>query len=778
MSPDLKNRKPQIRALSATLALMAAAASLQTSAMEPAFTDAPDSSGENKHTAAADTASEIVITARKRAESLAEVPVAAVAFTGAALEQQGITNLQQLGTVYPSLYITSTMFIDSFFLRGVGSSPNDPGFEQQTGLFVDGIYYGNGRWISSATFDAGVVQVLAGPQGVYFGKNTIAGAIDISTRNPGAAFEGTFTGGYEFDARERYGELVVSGPLSDTFGARLSGRVSRMSGWATNDTTGGREPGASDAVGRLTLKWSPTNRFDANLKLQVQNYNDNGATARTILLNCSGPADTPAVLTLQSLPVWGPTSGYAACTRDFHIPGPRQLRGGRANSHVPARTLALALQWKAGIGELTSITGYNRYTFDSYQALNASSLDQVETRGDATNAALSTELRYQTRLQGPVNFMLGGYYQSTDYTFHFAPAIFPPLFQGAQSTFEQRSSTRGYTQSYVLELLWNVTDAWELDIGDRYTRERKDSKFDTLSVAPNVAAFFAAMHFTSQQQFTHASPQATLTWRPVHDFMAYAAYKTGFLSGGFAHAQIPTPASHVQDFLFAEETARGGEVGTRFAVAAGRLHFDLVSYYYDYDGLQVSTFQPASLTFAVENAGKSQSKGVELRGLWQVTSALSLNTAVTHGSTRYTRYIGACLPAATFATGCNVPLPGGGFAQNFKGSRTSFSPDWTARIGLEYRMTLTAAMSLSFGTGVSYSDSYIVGDVFHQPAWTKYDGRISLSSSVWQVALIGNNLSNEAICAQAAPRGLGGPGETACWLDRAREVRFELTVDR
>jgi outer membrane receptor protein involved in Fe transport len=286
------------------------------------------------------------------------------------------------------------------------------------------------------------------------------------------------------------------------------------------------------------------------------------------------------------------------------------------------------------------------------------------------------------------------------------------------------------------------------------------------------------MHFFTQQSFTHSSPQVSLTWRPHRDFMGYAAYKTGFLSGGFAHAQIPTPSSRVPDFLFGQEVVRGGEVGTKLALANGHLHLDLVSYYYDYDGLQVSTFQPASLTFAVQNAGRSRSTGVELRALWQVTNTVLLNTAVTHGSTRYTRYVGACLPTATFATGCDVPLPGGGFAQDFKGFRTSFSPDWTARAGLEYRRVVSGALSVSVGTGVSYSDDYVVGDVFHQPAWVKYDGEIALSASAWKVALVGNNLSNQAICTQAASRALGGRGEMACWLDRAREVRLEVTVER
>lgn len=771
-----------MKILTVSLTLVAAIALIHLGGVhaEPAETPAK-ADADQRSTAPPEMGSkldEILVTARKRAEKLSEAPVAVQAFTGTALEQQGISRVQQLGILDPSLNVTATtILIDSIFLRGVGSSPNDPGFEQQTALFVDGIYYGNGRWISSATFDTDLVQILAGPQGAYFGKNTIAGAIDIRTRNPGHTFENRVTGGYEFKARERYGEGVISGPLSRTLGARLSARASRMSGWATNDPTGGREPGASDGVGRLTLAWTPTDHFDSNLKLQVQDYNDNGPTALTILLNCTGPGNTPAPLSLQGFPIWGPTSGTAPCTRNFHIPGPQQLREGRANSHVPAYTSALALHWRHAEGELTSITGYNHYGFGSYLVANASSLDAVELRNEAKNDAVSTELRYRSLLPGRVNFMLGGYYQSTDFRYYSAPDILPRPLQGAQSTFQQRSSTASHTQSYFLEVLWDITGRWELDLGERYTRERKDSKVDTLSVAPPVAALFPALHFTAEQQFDNSSPQATLSWRPGNRFMTYAAYKTGFLSGGFAHAQLPSPASQVQNFLFGAETARGGELGTKFSLARSSVSFDLVAYYYDYDGLQVSTFQPASLTFAVQNAGKSRSKGIELRSLWHVTPPLSVHVAVTHGSTQYTRYLGACLPTATFATGCNVPLPGGGFGQDFSGTRTSFSPDWTARTSLDYQRALRDGMSLSAGVGVSYNDGYTVGDVLHQPAWAKYDSRVALEVSSWRFALIGNNLSNVPVCDQAAFRPLGAAGETTCWLDRGREIRFELSAE-
>ena len=719
---------------------------------------------------------EVVVTARRRPEPLSRAPVAVMAFTGQALDRHGITNLQKLGEIAPGLNITTTLLIDSIFLRGVGSSPNDPGFEQQTGLFVDGIYYGNGRWVSSATFDSDSVEVLAGPQGVYFGKNTVAGAINITTRNPGPQFEGYAKVGYEFNASEKYAEAVISGPLSDKLRARLSARLSRMKGWAENDNTGADEPGGLDRVGRLTLAWEPTSTFAANLKMQMQKYEDHGPTARTILLNCAGPNDTPAPLSLMGLPIWGPSSGTASCERNFRIPGQRNLREGQAFTDVPAYTSALTLRWHNPLGELTWTSGYNHYAFETYAGFSLSSLDAMESRNKAKNTTASTELRYQSKFKGPLNVTVGAYFQSTDFDYYLAGAILPQAFQGAENTVEQATSSDGETQSYVADLVWNITNHWELDLGVRYTKEKKDSNFDTLSVAPNVAAFFPAMHFEAGQEFSNTSPQATVTWRPTTEFMAYAAYRTGFLSGGFAHAQFPSPFAQVADFLFGEEEVEGGEVGAKFALAERRLRLDTVVYLYRYDGLQVSTFQPASFTFAVENAGKSESKGIEVRAQWAAGHRLSLNSAVAYGSSKYERYIGTCLPAATPTTGCNVPLPGGGFAQDFEGYDTSFAPRWTGRLALNYESVLASGIELDAGVGVNFSSQYTVGDVLSEPGWQKYDARIAVDFGRWNAALIGSNLTNKAICNQAAARPLGGIGETGCWLDRGREVRFELAV--
>lgn len=732
-------------------------------------------------TAAKGSIEDIIVTARRREEALSTIPVAVVAVTGEALAERGISNLQQLGNLVPNLTITSTIFIDSIFLRGIGSSPNDPGFEQQTGLFVDGVYYGNGRWVSSAYVDAESVQVMPGPQGVYFGKNTIAGAVQITTNNPGDKLEGHVKAGYEIEARERYGEVVVSGPLSDTLGARLALRGSDMDGWVKNVVTGGRAPGSRDMVGRLTLAWKPSDAFDANLKIQLQKYEDEGPTARTALVNCAGPNNTPSPLTLAGIPFFGLTSGTAPCRRDFEVAAPATLRRGPSYSEIPAYAIALNMHWTTDDGVLTSTTGLNRYKFESNASVSLSSLNLTEVVTRARNRAFSTELRYQTTFDGPLNFLAGGYYQSTDFHNFQAATLFPPEFQGAIDTFSQQSSTRGETLSGFGEVVWSLPGNLEFDAGVRYTRDRKNSDFQTLSVAPFplvpvFAGFFPRLDVSAKQTFTNWSPQATLTWRPTSDFMAYIAYKTGFLSGGFGHAQVPGPTTTVDDLIYGPEKTKGGEIGTKFFLADRRVQFNVAAYYYKFNGLQVSTFKADSIAFAIENAGRSVAKGIEVNGLWKAGAGLTLSGNVAYGKSYYTRYIGQCLATATFATGCDVPLPGGGFAQDFKGASTSFAPLWSGRVAVDYRTDIGPDATLSTGVGLNFSDDYIVGDILPQPGWVKLDGRVSVEKGPWMVSLIGANLTNEAICNQGAARPFGGQGELGCWLDRSREVRIEAAL--
>src|SRR5579859_471216 len=137
---------------------------------------------------------EVIVRARQREETVSQAPLVVTAVTGAALTQAGITDLTSLENLVPNIKIAPGFLLDTFNIRGIGTANANSGFEQQVGLFIDGAYYGNGHWINGAYVDLEDVEVDEGPQGVHLGKNTIAGAVLINTKNPGDHFEGYIKG--------------------------------------------------------------------------------------------------------------------------------------------------------------------------------------------------------------------------------------------------------------------------------------------------------------------------------------------------------------------------------------------------------------------------------------------------------------------------------------------------------------------------------------------------------------------------------------------------------
>src|SRR3546814_16641742 len=143
--------------------------------------------------------------------------------------------------------------------------------------------------------DVETAEILAGPQGVYFGKNTIAGAFNIRTANPTSELTGTVKVGYETEAAERYSNATIAGPITNTLGGRFTVYHSKMDGW-TKDINGHDQPGDESTVARATLLWSPSDKFDANLKAQISDFDNNGPFNTAVLLNCKGPNNSPAPL--------------------------------------------------------------------------------------------------------------------------------------------------------------------------------------------------------------------------------------------------------------------------------------------------------------------------------------------------------------------------------------------------------------------------------------------------------------------------------------------------
>ena len=266
--------------------------------------------------ARADGLEEIVVTARKREESILNIPVAVTAISSEQLDNFQLRTLEQISASTPELTVVrgSNGSGATLSLRGIGSSYTSIGIEQSVAVNVDGVYYGQGRIINEGFFDMKQVEILKGPQALFFGKNSSSGVISFTSADPGDSFEALARGGFEFESEAPSFEGVVSGPVNDSLGLRLAVRVADMQGGFVENTAPRKSfttldvgngfaatihdtgapardvPQEEDGVVRLTAKFTPNEDFTATLKGSASRYRVKNATWNNVLYACPGVA--------------------------------------------------------------------------------------------------------------------------------------------------------------------------------------------------------------------------------------------------------------------------------------------------------------------------------------------------------------------------------------------------------------------------------------------------------------------------------------------------------
>ncbi|MEK9786499.1 MAG: TonB-dependent receptor plug domain-containing protein, partial [Gammaproteobacteria bacterium] len=234
---------------------------------------------------------EVVVTARKREESVQDVPVHVTAYSAEQIRRKDLTSLEKLAATTPNFNVgrTSNGSGARITMRGIGSTPSSIGIEQSVAVIVDNVYYGQGRVINEGFFDLQGVEILKGPQALFFGKNATAGAVSLTTASPGEETELKLRASYEFEAETTQVEAVYSSPLSDTVGLRIAVRASAMDGGYYNnemydfvyprldiatgalniyepDSFSDEQPQEDQLLARVTLQWTPSDTTTANLK--------------------------------------------------------------------------------------------------------------------------------------------------------------------------------------------------------------------------------------------------------------------------------------------------------------------------------------------------------------------------------------------------------------------------------------------------------------------------------------------------------------------------------
>jgi iron complex outermembrane receptor protein len=785
--------RPMVKLLSGAGALALATMSMPATAQDQAMPAQPLPTEQEPSAAASGGLGDIVVTARRREEGLITVPVSVTAIGAAELVRYRTDNLEKVGELTPGVVIaqTKTAAGGTIGVRGISTSAATVGFEQPVLINFDGIPVSNGRVVAMGFFDLQRVEVLKGPQALLFGKNNSAGVISLVSADPGNVLSGYVKAGYEFVADEAFVEGAFGGPMTDTLGARIAFRGRTMKGWMYNDARAAPNPfapafptsepdrrlGDRDFAGRITLKWQPSQAFDATFKGLYSHSSDDGfGNGNQVIGGC-----------LNGQPrIRNVVDPFGECRRDNHttagVPNAIVLANGPnpkgAYGKLDAIVTSLNMTYDFGQAALTSTTGYLYWDSEAAGSGEVSSFAQLFGSEPQTVKSFSQEVRLLTSFDSAFNFMIGGFYQDLDFNYEqnvklSEIANFNPA-NGKFIAWLRPGYTYGKTYSAFGQLIVRPTDKLEIAGGARWTHETKDSYM--INAYTFQAGFPQGKALSDYFKDSNISPEASVSYHPTPSSTIYAAYKTGFKSGGFALSGTIQTATLASDLAFNSESARGFEIGAKGFLFDSTLRLEAVAYAYNFDDLQVNTYNPATVSYTFSNAASMKQRGVDLQALWQATPNFQLRGAVNYNRNRFGRYLAQCYGLQTAAQGCNV-LPGP--AQDQTGRAPARSPDWAGNAGVSLDIPSGNGWKINLTGDAFYSGSYfgsetLAPSTLQESFWRFNAGaRLVGDGDRWEVALIGRNLTNNYYLLTAQDKS-NQPGDQRGTVARGRELTIQL----
>ena len=736
------------------------------------------------------TLEEIVVTAQQRAESLQDVPVSVAAVTAKKISDSGIVDLQGLSELVPNFSINETGISTTVTIRGISSGINS-GFEQSVGMYNDGIFYGRDQLARVPMIDMERVEVLRGPQGILFGKNSIAGAVSQISAKPTDEFEGSVTALYEPDHGETDLRMVLSGPLTDNLSGRLAVMTRELDGYVKNTELGVDEQNEDEQVVRATLRWDVNDSVTATLKSSQSTFDVLGRNMEVY----QSFGHLEALNSVYN----SPTAPWSVDTELNYI---ADNNGHFSNNEVNNSTLTV--DWDLEGLTLTSVTGYVDYEFTESCDCDFTGAPVFDAGRQEEYQQLSQEFRLTSDLGSNFDYIAGLFFQDTDLTYADQIQLPDPtvvntalglLGAGALQPFAPGSSTdRTFNQEgEVIALFaqgtWSVSEALRLTVGGRYTEEKKDANrqqrhkanatfggqympavtADPVSGAYNVLygifAIEAYDQINGKLDDSSFSPVVTMEWDANPDTMVYATWTKGYKSGGFDARSNGHPDASVNNGLksgaaitgsweFANEEATSVELGSKMSLADGAAELSVAWYMTDYTDLQVSQFD-GTLGFNVTNAGEAKVQGIEADGRWALTDNITLTGSVAYLDFNYEKFPNSqCYFQQEDTDGDKLCDAGG--------KRKEFTPELQANLGAAWASEMSNGLELNASLDVSFMDEYLYAANLDprskQDAYSMVNARIALAGSegAWELALLGRNLTDETVINFGGNTPLGG----------------------
>ena len=717
---------------------------------------------------------EIIVTATKREVGLQDVPIAVSVVSGQKIQEQGITKLEDLAPLLPNVHIGDSGGDQRLFIRGIGTGIN-VGFEQSVGTFIDGVYFGRGHNARAAFMDLERVEVLKGPQSALFGKNTIAGVINITTAQPTVEFTGYIEAAYE-DVTDGIGATVVlSGPLSDTIRARLAVKKWDDDGWVKNTFVATDGPGDDVTVGRLTLEWDASENFTFNLKAE---YGQFDVIGRNDMISIATPEITALYRDFGD-PDFEAAFNFSQSDANIVTPDGRSGELDTMTSEI--YQLTAVYSWDALA--LRSITAYTAVDLDLYRDIDGGPILFLATGAGEDHEQFTQEFLLTSDLGGPFEYLAGVHYRSAkrvkDNFFHVQfsslppiesiiygavglPAGTPPGFLDASpiSHFEQETQSA----SAFAELTWHVSDAFRIILGGRYSTDDKEMFLNNFVAAifdDMPDAFLGAVYginglrfgetftfdantpgFDNTRREDDFTGNINFAWDVTEGTLVYLNIANGFKSGGW---NALNSLGTVQDAEFEDEGVKSYELGAKLGFWDGRGRLNIAAFLGDYEDLQVSTFD-GNCCFIVGNAAKAEVSGIEGDFALALTDAFTVTGAFSFLDAKYISFPGAACNA--FQKDDGSCLANGG-VQDLSGKSLQFAPDFAASLSADYVTPIADNLKLRLSAEVNFTDDYFVTQS-HDPnmiqsSFSKINARVQLGDvdGRWMFALVGRNLTDE-----------------------------------
>jgi len=639
---------------------------------------------------------EVIVTAQRREQTMQEVPMAISAFTGEDLFALQADNLDSLQGAVPNLNLVQGRGSNSsanVFIRGVGQPDALQSFDPAVGVYLDDVYMSRIQGALFKLYDIERIEVLRGPQGTLYGKNTPGGAIRLITRTPGQEFEaqaGILMGNYNRMQAKAY----VSGALSDTFAMGLSVLHDQRDGFVTDPYDGNKYNDENTTVVRLKGNWDASDSVNVVFSLD--------STREDVELTLGRPE--AALLSLDFIPAIGWYERLPAPTGEWNFESRTSMTdmGGQTVDHDGGH---VTINWD--INENTSfksITAYRKLETESYIDMDASELEVGDVYVALDQSQFSQEFQLLGNNGDNLNWVAGLYYLNEEVpSDQVAWADDFLTFALTPVTFTRTITDDLETKSYAAfgQVDWQFADRWNLGVGIRYTKEEKDY-FRTTSTFSWVPLLNAdpSYQFTDSGSWSDWTPTFTLDYAMNDNVRFYGRLANGFKSGGFnGRANSADDAGS-----FEPETVWTGEIGAKTIVADGRLRANYALFMSKYDDFQarVSVVNPddiLDIRFPVLNAAELDIKGAEVELDWLPVDELQLSTQIGYLKSEYGK--------------------GGFTGSDGVADEPAFSPKWTARFAGTYTFDMSGGSQLSFTAAANYRDSM----------WLSVDNLLPLSES-------------------------------------------------